>query len=100
LRKLQLVGTKALFIATNLVALAEDNYPAQEIIGVERYMLQVKKFFPNPMNFFRRISKADTYDIRTRTIGKYFMEIPLIDHRFLPLPLSLVAAIAMYVSRT
>jgi G2/mitotic-specific cyclin 2 len=51
------------------------------------------------MNFLRRISKADNYDIQTRTLGKYLMEISLVDHRFMRYPQSHVAATAMYVAR-
>ena len=29
---------------------------------------------PTPLNFLRSISKADNYDIQTRTPGKYLME--------------------------
>ena len=51
------------------------------------------------MNFLRRISKADNYDIQTRTLGKYLLEIGCLDHRFLQYPPSHVAAAAMYLAR-
>jgi G2/mitotic-specific cyclin 1/2 len=51
------------------------------------------------MNFLRRISKADNYDIQTRTLGKYLMEISLLDHKFMPYKQSHVAAAAMYLAR-
>ncbi|KAI9872305.1 MAG: G2/mitotic-specific cyclin [Watsoniomyces obsoletus] len=51
------------------------------------------------MNFLRRISKADQYDIQTRTVGKYLMEISLVDHRFLEYRQSHIAAAAMYLAR-
>jgi hypothetical protein len=31
------------------------------------------------MNFLRRISKAGDYDIQTRTLGEYLMEISLVN---------------------
>jgi hypothetical protein len=34
---------------------------------------------PNPMDFLRRISKADNYDIQTRTLGMYLMETSLLN---------------------
>lgn len=51
------------------------------------------------MNFLRRVSKADRYDIPCRTIAKCLMEISLLDHRFLPYRPSLVAASSMALSR-
>ena len=30
--------------------------------------------YPNPINYLRRISKADGYDVVSRTVAKYFME--------------------------
>jgi G2/mitotic-specific cyclin 1/2 len=111
--KLQLVGLTCLFIASkyeevispsiqNFLYMAEDNYTEDEIVRAERYVLQVLKFglqYPTPMSFLRRSSKADDYDIQTRTLSKYLMEITLLDHRFLKVPASLVAASAHYLSR-
>lgn len=65
-------------------------------------VLQVLEFnlsAPNPMNFLRRVSKADNYDIQVRTVAKYLLEISLVDHRFLIYPPSLVAAAGMYLAR-
>ena len=113
LDKLQLVGVTAMFIASkyeevlsphigNFVHVADDGFTVDEVLSAERYTLQTLKYdlsYPNPMNFLRRISKADNYDIQTRTIGKYLMEISLVDHRFMRYPQSHVAATAMYVAR-
>jgi hypothetical protein len=113
LDKLQLVGITAMFIASkyeeilsphvgNFVHVADDGFTVQEVLSAERYILQTLKYdlsYPNPMNFLRRISKADNYDVHTRTIGKYLMEISLVDHRFMRYPQSHVAATAMYVAR-
>ncbi len=44
-------------------------YTDVEILRAERYVLKVLDFsmsYANPMNFLRRISKADNYDIQTR----------------------------------
>lgn len=51
------------------------------------------------MNFLRRISKADNYDIQTRTLGKYLLEISVLDHQFMEYCPSHVAAASMYMSR-
>jgi hypothetical protein len=113
LDKLQLVGVTAMFIASkyeevltphigNFVHIADDGFTVEEVLSAERYTLQTLKYdlsYPNPMNFLRRISKADNYDVQTRTIGKYLMEISLVDHRFMRYPQSHIAATAMYVAR-
>ncbi|EHL02421.1 putative G2/mitotic-specific cyclin-B [Glarea lozoyensis 74030] len=102
LDRLQLVGVTAMFIASkyeevlsphvaNFKHVADDGFSEQEILSAESY--------PNPMNFLRRISKADNYDIQTRTLGKYLMEISLLDHRFMHYLPSHVAAASMYLAR-
>lgn len=113
LDKLQLVGITAMFIASkyeevlsphvgNFVHVADDGFTVEEVLSAERYTLSTLKYdlsYPNPMNFLRRISKADNYDIQTRTLGKYLMEISLVDHRFLEYRQSHIAAAAMYLAR-
>ena len=113
LDRLQLVGVTAMFIASkyeevlsphiqNFRHVADDGFSETEILSAERFVLSALNYdlsYPNPMNFLRRISKADTYDIQTRTLGKYLLEIGCLDHRFLPYPGSLVAAAAMYTAR-
>lgn len=85
LSKLQLVGVTAMFVAAkyeevlcpsvqNFLYLADGGYTDEEILRAERYMIRVLDFnlsYANPMNFLRRISKADNYDIQTRTVAKY-----------------------------
>jgi G2/mitotic-specific cyclin 1/2 len=113
LDRLQLVGVTAMFIASkyeevlsphvqNFVHVADDGFSEAEILSAERFVLAALDYdlsYPNPMNFLRRISKADNYDIQTRTLGKYLLEIGCLDHRFLQYPPSLVAAAAMYLAR-
>ncbi|KAL8825034.1 MAG: hypothetical protein Q9170_007955 [Blastenia crenularia] len=113
LEKLQLVGITAMFIASkyeevlsphvqNFKHVADDGFSEEEILKAERFVLAALNYdlsYPNPMNFLRRISKADNYDIQTRTLGKYFLEISLLDHRFMPYPPSQTAAAAMYLAR-
>lgn len=111
--KLQLVGIAALFIASkyeevmapsisNFIYMADGGYTDEEVLKAERYLLQTLNFklcYPNPMNFLRRISKADDYDMHSRTIAKYLMEISLVDHNFISFLPSHIAAAAMYLSR-
>jgi G2/mitotic-specific cyclin 1/2 len=113
LDRLQLVGITAMFIAAkyeevlsphieNFKRIADNGFSEAEILSAERTVLGCLNYdlsYPNPMNFLRRVSKADNYEIQTRTIGKYLMEISLLDHRFMEFPPSKVAAAAMYLSR-
>ena len=114
LPKLQLVGITALFIASkyeevmcpsiaNFIYMADGGYTDDEILQAEQYVLQTLDFnlsYPNPMNFLRRVSKADQYDIQVRTVAKYLLEISLVDHHFLCFPPSALAAAGMYLART
>jgi transcription initiation factor TFIIIB Brf1 subunit/transcription initiation factor TFIIB len=113
LDRLQLVGVAAMFIAskyeevlsphvTNFRHVADDGFTIDEILKAERELLGTLNYdlsYPNPMNFLRRISKADDYDIQTRTLGKYLMEISLLDYRFMSYLPSHIAAAAMYMAR-
>ena len=113
LDKLQLVGITAMFIASkyeevlsphvqNFKHVADDGFSEEEILKAERFVLAALNYdlsYPNPMNFLRRISKADNYDIQTRTLGKYLLEISLLDHRFMKYNPSQVAAASMYLAR-
>lgn len=113
LTKLQLVGITSLFIAakyeevmapsvTNFHYVTDTGYEDDEILRAERYVLGVLDFnlsYPNPINFLRRISKADGYDIQTRTMAKYLMEISIVDHKFMAAPPSLIAAAGSWLAR-
>ncbi|KKA27383.1 hypothetical protein TD95_000465 [Thielaviopsis punctulata] len=113
LPKLQLVGATALFIAakyeeincpslSEMVYMVENSYTEDEIRKAERFMLLMLNFelgSPGPMSFLRRISKADNYDIDTRTMAKYFLEVALVDERFVGLPQSYLSAAAHCLSR-
>ena len=113
LDRLQLVGITAMFIASkyeellsphvaNFSHVADNTFSDKEILDAERHVLATLDYnmsYPNPMHFLRRISKADNYDIETRTLGKYLMEISLLDHRFMEYSQSHVAAAAMYLAR-
>ncbi|KAF2862700.1 A/B/D/E cyclin [Piedraia hortae CBS 480.64] len=113
LDRLQLVGVTAMFIASkyeevlsphvmNFVHVADDGFSETEILSAERFILASLDYdlsYPNPMNFLRRISKADRYDVQTRTLGKYLVEIACLDHRFIKYVPSHVSAAAMYLAR-
>ncbi|EJS41271.1 clb2p [Saccharomyces arboricola H-6] len=113
LDKLQLVGTSCLFIASkyeevyspsikHFASETDGACTEEEIKEGEKFILKTLKFnlnYPNPMNFLRRISKADDYDIQSRTLAKFLLEISLVDFRFIGILPSLCAAAAMFMSR-
>ena len=113
LGKLQLVGATAIFIAAKyeeidcpsvqeIVYMVDNGYSSDEILKAERFMLSMLQFelgWPGPMSFLRRISKADDYDLETRTLAKYFLEITIMDERFVGSPPSFVAAGAHCLAR-
>ncbi|KAL4753250.1 hypothetical protein BDW72DRAFT_36434 [Aspergillus terricola var. indicus] len=113
LGKLQLVGATAIFIAAKyeeincpsvqeIVYMVDGGYTVDEILKAERFMLSMLQFelgFPGPMSFLRRISKADDYDLETRTLAKYFLEVTIMDERFVGSPASFLAAGAHCLAR-
>ncbi|KAL8977964.1 MAG: hypothetical protein Q9205_006341, partial [Flavoplaca limonia] len=113
LGKLQLVGATAIFVAAKyeeincpsvqeIVYMVDGGYSIDEVLKAERFMLSMLQFelgWPGPMSFLRRISKADDYDLETRTLAKYFLEITIMDERFIGSPPSFVAAGAHCLAR-
>lgn len=113
LGKLQLVGATAIFVAAKyeeincpsigeIVYMVDGGYSGEEILKAERFMLSMLQFelgWPGPMSFLRRISKADDYDLETRTLAKYFLEVTIMDERFVGSPPSFVAAASHAVAR-
>ncbi|KAL2829242.1 cyclin-like protein [Aspergillus cavernicola] len=113
LGKLQLVGATAIFIAAKyeeincpsvqeIVYMVDGGYTVDEILKAERFMLSMLQFelgYPGPMSFLRRISKADDYDLESRTLAKYFLEITIMDERFVGSPASFLAAGAHCLAR-
>lgn len=113
LGKLQLVGATAIFIAAKyeeihcpsvkeVVYMVGEDYSVSEILKAEQFMLNMLQYelgWPGPMSFLRRISKADDYDLETRTLAKYFLEITIMDERFVGSPPSFTAAGAHCLAR-
>ncbi|KAJ2779941.1 G2/mitotic-specific cyclin [Coemansia javaensis] len=111
--KLQLVGLTGLLIACkyeemttphiqDFAYLAGDCYSIEEIMNAEVFVLRVLDFdmsYPSPLTFLRRLSKVDNYNLQTRSMAKYLMEICLVDHRFMGYPPSHVAAASMCLAR-
>lgn len=113
LGKLQLVGATAIFVAAKyeeincpsvqeIVYMVDEGYTVDEILKAERFMLSMLQFelgWPGPMSFLRRISKADDYDLETRTLAKYFLEVTIMDERFVGCVPSYLAAGAHCLAR-
>ncbi|OBZ86395.1 G2/mitotic-specific cyclin cdc13 [Choanephora cucurbitarum] len=114
LGKLQLVGITALFIAAKFEELStppmhdflfmtDNAVSEEELIKAERFILQVLDFklcYPNPLNFLRRVCTEEmNCDIHTRTLAKYFMEASCIDHRFIGVRPSLIAAASLWLAK-
>jgi hypothetical protein len=111
--RLQLAGFTALFIAAKyecrehiekekIVTMANEAFTADELLQAERYMLSALNFqlgWPEPMGFLRRINKADGNDEETRNIAKYFLDITMIDERFIGCPSSWLSAGAYCLAR-
>lgn len=111
--KLQLAGTTAIFIAAkyeecsppsagDIVHMVDDGYTVDEILKAERFMLSILQFelgWPGPMSFLRRISRADNYDLKTRTPAKYFLEVTIMDERFIGAKPSIIAAAAYSLAK-
>jgi hypothetical protein len=113
LGKLQLVGATAIFVAakyeevqcptiSEIIYMVDGGYSSDELLKAERFMLSMLQFelgWPGPMSFLRRISKADDYDLETRTLAKYFLEVTIMDERFVGCTPSFLAAGAHCMAR-
>lgn len=113
LSKLQLLAVTSLFIAAkfeevNLPKLSDYAYitdgaaSKNDIKNAEMFMLTSIEFnlgWPNPMNFLRRISKADGYDFQTRSIAKFLLECIMCYHQFIHLKPSLISAMSMFIAK-
>lgn len=111
--KLQLLAVSSLLIAAkfeevNLPKLSQYAYitdgacSSQDIKDAEMYVLTTLKFnigWPNPLNFLRRISKADNYDVQARSVAKFFLEYAMCCPKFVDIIPSRVSAMAMFCAR-
>ncbi|KAH0581885.1 hypothetical protein H2248_011569 [Termitomyces sp. 'cryptogamus'] len=113
LAKLQLVGVTCMFIAakfeeivapsvTHFLMCADASYTESEILQAERYVLKTLDWnlsYPNPVHFLRRVSKADDYNVKVRTLAKYLLEISCLEWRLIAAPPSLLAAASIWLAR-
>lgn len=110
---LQLVGIVTLLIAAKyeeifcptieqFAFMADNTFEKKDILDAERIVLRVLKFdlkYPSPLNFLRRGSKADAYDVKNRTMAKYLLETVMMDDTFIGVPPSLTSAASLYLAR-
>ncbi|KAG6909910.1 hypothetical protein DXG01_014430 [Tephrocybe rancida] len=113
LAKLQLVGVTCMFIAakfeeivapsvTHFLMCADASYTDSEILQAERYVLKTLDWnlsYPNPVHYLRRVSKADEYNVKVRTLAKYLLEIGCLEWRLIAAPPSLIAAASIWLAR-
>jgi G2/mitotic-specific cyclin 1/2 len=113
LAKLQLVGITSMFIASkfeeivapsvkHFLRCADASYTESEILQAERYVLKTLDWnlsYPNPVHYLRRVSKADEYDVKVRTVAKYLLEIGCVEWRLIAAPPSLMAAASLWLAR-
>jgi hypothetical protein len=113
LAKLQLVGVTCMFIAAkfeeviapsvmHFLQCADSSYTESEILQAERYVLKTLDWnlsYPNPVHYLRRVSKADDYNVKVRTLAKYLLEIGCLEWRLIAAPPSLMAAAAIWLGR-
>jgi len=81
---------------------ADASYTEAEILQAERYVLKTLDWnlsYPNPVHYLRRVSKADDYNVKVRTLAKYLLEIGCLEWRLLAAPPSLMAAAAIWLAR-
>jgi G2/mitotic-specific cyclin 2 len=113
LARLQLVGVTCMFIAAKveevvapsaeeLLAQTEASYSVADVFNSEKYVLKTLNWnvnYANPVHFLRRVSKADDYNVRARTLAKYLLEIACVEWRLIAAPPSLLAAAALWLAR-
>ncbi|CAE6462912.1 unnamed protein product [Rhizoctonia solani] len=111
--KLQLVGITGLFVAAkyeeimapsvqNFLKVSDSSYSEQEILQAEKYILRTLGWdlsYPNPMSWLRRASKADAYDVQTRTMAKFLIEISVVEEKLLKCAPSLLSAASLWLAR-
>ncbi|KAF6064960.1 Cyclin, N-terminal domain family protein [Candida albicans] len=107
---------ESLFLAVNVM----DRFMSVEVVQIDKLQLLAtaalftaakyeEVFSPSVKNYAyftdgsytpeERISKADDYDVQSRTLGKYLLEITIVDYKFIGMRPSLCCASAMYLAR-
>ncbi|KAL9678189.1 hypothetical protein QQ045_016028 [Rhodiola kirilowii] len=112
-KKLQLVGLVSMLVAckyeevavpavSDLILISDKAYARQEIIEMERLMLNKLQFnvsLPTPYVFMRRFLKAAQSDKKLEAMSFFLMELCLVEYEMLKFPPSLLAASAIYTAQ-
>jgi hypothetical protein len=110
--KFQLLGAVCLLISSkyeeekplpvnDLVIMCANAWPANQIIKAEKFVLTLLDWniaYSGPLNFLRRISRADECNDITRVLAKYLLEVTFFYEYFLKYTPSMIAAGSMYLS--
>jgi G2/mitotic-specific cyclin 1/2 len=87
---------------SHFLTCADSSYTEAEILQAERYVLKTLDWnlsYPSPVHFLRRVSKADDYNVKARTLAKYLLEIAVLEWRLIAAPPSLLAAASIWLAR-
>ena len=107
---LQLLSITCLFIASKVKEIMSPSnvhflhctgstYTKNKILQMEQYVLKMLEWnlsYPNPIHFLQRVSKADRYDIKARTIAKYLIQTSCLEWRLLSALPSLLTTAAIW----
>ncbi|CAF0832975.1 unnamed protein product [Didymodactylos carnosus] len=110
---LQLIGVATLLLATkleetqhpaidDLIFLTDNAYKPTDLKQMERKILQDLQFElnrPTSLQFLRRYSFLSSAADEQHSIGKYLIDLALLDFNCISLKSSLIAASATYISR-
>jgi cyclin B len=108
---LQLCGVAALLIAckyeeifcpdlSDLVYITDKAYRKDEIVFMEKEILKTLNYeitVPNPLKFYDLLAVNFAFDENEYYLGRYFLEIFLMDYRINKYPNSLVACAVVYL---
>lgn len=111
-KTLQLVGTIALYVAgkyeemyipeiSEFVFMCDDVFSKDDMFRMEKDILNRMGFElggPLSLHFLRRYNKIAKVEIDHHALGKYLIELALVDHRFCHVPPSLQAAAACFLA--
>ncbi|ELP86438.1 G2/mitotic-specific cyclin-B, putative [Entamoeba invadens IP1] len=109
----QLVGVAAILIASkyeeysyvvisDLITLTGGTYTAEMIKEKEVDILNTLDFLiirPTTLDFLRRFSRAFENDIKCHFLAKYILESATLDEKLMEVPVSRLAAAAVYLAR-
>uniref|UniRef100_A0A7N0ZYK3 Cyclin N-terminal domain-containing protein n=1 Tax=Kalanchoe fedtschenkoi TaxID=63787 RepID=A0A7N0ZYK3_KALFE len=111
-KELQLVGITAMLMAckyeevsvpvvTDFIYISDKAYTRQEILDMERLMLNTLQFnmsLPTPYVFIRRFLKAAQSDKKLELLSFFMIELCLVEYEMLKFQPSVLAAAAIYTA--